>query len=246
MDADGVAVRLRHLLHTVEAFDDRRHQDDLGLLAVAALQLASGNEVEFLVGAAQLNVGFEGDRVVALRQRVEQLVQGDGLFFLETLVELVALEHLRDGEVRGEADHALEAKIVEPLGVEANFGFVAVEDAEYLFRVRLRVFLDLFPRHLLARDRAPRRIANERGEVSHEEDDGVAEILEVFQLAHQHGVTEVQIGRGGIEPGFDAERNAGLARFFQPLAEIGDADDFGRALLQQVQLLVDRKEGSHC
>jgi hypothetical protein len=94
VDADGVAVRLGHFLHAVEAFDDRRHQDDLGFLAVTALQLASGDEVELLIGTAELDVGLKRDGVVALGKRVEQLVQSDGLLFLESLVKLVALEHL--------------------------------------------------------------------------------------------------------------------------------------------------------
>ena len=187
-----------------------------GGLAVVALQLAPGDEVEFLIGAAQLDVGVERDGVVALGERVEQLVQGDGLLFLEALVELVALEHLRDGEVGGEADHALEAELVEPLGVEADLGLVAVEDAEDLVGVGFRVFVDLLAGQRLAGDVAAGGIADERGEVADEEDDLVAEILEVLELAHEHGVAEVQVGRGGIESGLDAERHAGLARFFQP------------------------------
>ena len=39
------------------------------------------------------------DRVVALRQRIQQLVHADGLLLLEALVEVLALQHLRDGEL---------------------------------------------------------------------------------------------------------------------------------------------------
>ena len=53
-------------------------------------------------------------------------------------------------------------------------------------------------------------------------------------------MAEMQVGRGGIEPSLDAERNAALTRPFEPVAKIGDTDDFGSAFLQQVQLLVDR------
>jgi len=59
------------------------------------------------------------------------------------------------------------------------------------------------------------------------------------QLAHEHGVAEVKIGGGGVESGFDAERAAGFERVFETLAEVVDADDFGGAFLEQVELLGD-------
>ena len=102
VDADGVVEGLGHLLHAVEAFEDGRHEDDLGLLAGVALQVAAAHEVELLVGAAELDVALEGDGVVALGHGVEQLVHVDGLLVLEALVEVFALEHLRDGELGGE------------------------------------------------------------------------------------------------------------------------------------------------
>ena len=172
-------------------------------------------------------------------------MEGDGLLFLEALVELVALEHLRHGEVGGEANHALEAEFVEPLGVEADFGLVAVENAEDLVSVGFRVLIDLLAGHRLAGDVAAGRIADERGEVANEEDDLMAEVLKVLELAHEHGVAEVKVGRGGIEAGLNAQRRAGLARFFEALAEIGDADDFRSAFFEQVELLIDRKKAGH-
>jgi len=66
----------------------------------------------------------------------------------------------------------------------------------------------------------------------------VAELLEVAELAHEHRVAQVEIGRGGVEAGFDAEGAAGLAAFFEALAEVGDADDFRGAFLEQVHLFV--------
>ncbi len=112
----------------------------------------------------------------------------DGLFFLEALVELLALQHLGDGEVRGEADDAFETERAQPLGVEADFCLVAVEDAEDLVGVGLRVLVDLLAGQRLARYGTAGRVADERGEVAHEEDDLMAEVLEVLELAHQHGV----------------------------------------------------------
>jgi hypothetical protein len=62
----------------------------------------------------------------------------------------------------------------------------------------------------------------------------VAELLEVAQLAQQHCVAEMQVGCSRIESGFDAERAAGFAAFFEAFAEVADADDFGGAFLEQI------------
>jgi len=73
----------------------------------------------------------------------------------------------------------------------------------------------------------------------------VAELLEVAQLAHEHGVAEVEVGGGGVKSGFDTEGAAGFERVREALAEVADADDFGGAFLEQVELLVDWWEGGH-
>ena len=51
----------------------------LRALAHHTLQLAAHQEVELLVGAAELHIGFDGHRVIGLEQGVEKLGQGDGL-----------------------------------------------------------------------------------------------------------------------------------------------------------------------
>ena len=68
-----------------------------------------------------------------------------------------------------------------------------------------------FARHRRAGDVAAGRIADQAGHVADQEDHGVAQILEVLHLAEQDGVAQVQIGRGGIEAGLDAQRAALLA-----------------------------------
>ena len=78
------------------------------------------------------------------------------------------------------------------------------------------------------------------GKVADQEDDGVAEVLKVLQLAHEHRVAEVQVGRGRVEAGFDAQWLAGEARGFEAFAQVGEADDLGRAFLEQVELVFYR------
>ena len=67
----------------------------------------------------------------------------------------------------------------------------------------------------------------------------MAEILEVLHLAQEDGVAEVEVGRGGVEAGFDAEGAALLGGVDQPLAEVFFADDLRHALAQVRELFVD-------
>ena len=115
---------------------------DLRLLAVVLLQRAAHQQVEFLVGAAELDVGLQRDGVVALHQRIQEFVQRDGLVALVALAEVVALEHARDGVARGDLDELRRAASApnqrELKSTRVRF---AVEDLEDLLLVGARVRL---------------------------------------------------------------------------------------------------------
>src|SRR2546429_5309320 len=49
-------------------------------------------QIELLIGAAQLHVRAHGDRVVALRERIEKFMDRDGLAALVALGEVIALQ----------------------------------------------------------------------------------------------------------------------------------------------------------
>jgi len=70
----------------------------------------------------------------------------------------------------------------------------------------------------------------------------VPQLLKVAQLAHQHGVAQVQVGSGGVEAGFYAEGAAGLAAVLKALSQVADADNLRRPLLEQVHLFVYRRK----
>ena len=93
-----------------------------------------------------------------------------------------------------------------------------------------------------ARDRASRGIADHAGEVADQKDDRVPEILKVFQLAQQHGVAEMQIGRGRIEAGFHAQRLVRSQRFFELGAQFGLLHNLRRAFLDVGELFVNGGE----
>jgi len=55
----------------------------------------------------------------------------------------------------------------------------------------------------------------------------------------------VQVGRGGVKAGLDAQRAASLAALFQALAQVAYADDFSRTLLKKIKLFVYRWKRAH-
>ena len=171
-------------------------------------QLAAGEQVEELVGAAELDIGLDRHRVVRLRHGIEELVQRDGLLRRVALGEVVALEDAGDGELARELEQVCEVELAEPLGVAAQLGLVGIEDLERLLDVGLRVRVDLLARERRAGRVAAGRVADERREVADDEDDGVPEVLELAQLAQRHRMTEVQVGRGRVDAELDAQRDA--------------------------------------
>jgi hypothetical protein len=86
-------------------------------------------------------------------------------------------------------------------------------------------------------------IADEAGAVSDKEDDGVTEILEVLELADEHGVAKMKIGRSGIKAGLDAQRLAAVEGLLKALAEIALTDDFDGTFAEVGELVVNGKEG---
>ena len=54
-----------------------------------ALQLAAAHEVETLVGAAEFDIGFEGDGIVSLHEGVEHFVEAYGLLGLEAALNMI-------------------------------------------------------------------------------------------------------------------------------------------------------------
>ena len=167
---------------------------------------AAHQQVELLVGAAELEVALQRHRVVALHQRIEELVHADRRAGLEALVEVVALHHPRHGVLGRQLDHAARAERVAPLAVVADLGPRRVEHQAGLRVVGLGVGLDLLARQRRPRGVASGRVADHRGEVADQEDHRVPEVLQLPHLVEHHGVAEVDVGRGRVEAELDAQR----------------------------------------
>ena len=169
-DADIVAQTLGHLLHPVEPFQDRHHQHRL-LFAhvVGPLQMASHQEVELLIGPAQLDVTLHGHTVVPLQQRIEELADGDALAAFVTLFEVVALQHPRHVVLGGQLDQSVGPQGVEPGGVEHQLRLLGVEDLEGLLLIGLGISPDRLPVQDLAGLALAGGITDHGGEISDQE-----------------------------------------------------------------------------
>ena len=179
------------------------------------LQFTPHQQVEALIGSAQLDVGLHRHRVVALNKRVEELVNGDGLIAAITLGKVVPLQHARHRLMRGEANHVGGAELVHPGRIEADLGLVRIEDLEHLILVGAGVVHDLFARQGRARGVLAARITDHAGEIADQELDPMAEFLEMPQLVDQHRVTEMKVGRGRVEARLHAQGAAALEAFDQ-------------------------------
>ena len=73
----------------------------------------------------------------------------------------------------------------------------------------------------------------------------MSEILKVLELAQEHGVSEMKIGRSRIESGFHAQRLAGRKRLLQLGAQLRLLHNFSGAFLDVGELFVNGGEGGH-
>jgi hypothetical protein len=94
------------------------------------------------------------------------------------------------------------------------------QDLADLVDVRARVRVYLLGGEHGPRRRAARGVADARRVVADDQDDGVAEILELAQLLEHDRVPEMQVARGRIQPELDAQRAAlGEPRLERALGE---------------------------
>ena len=91
----------------------------------------------------------------------------------------------------------------------------------------------------------PVGITNHSGEITDQEDHGVAQVLKMLELADEHGVSHVEIRSRGIKTGFHAHWLAGLQRVLKALAQLALVDNLRRALLDVSQLFFYRRKVWH-
>ena len=190
------------------AEQERRRQGDLGLEAVGLHDVAAREQVVELVGAAQLDVRLDRDRVVGLHERVEELGDRDRLIRRVALREVVALEQARHGGRSRQAQHRGEVELAQPFAVEAHLEprRVVVDEELRLLEVALRVRVDLLVGEHRPLGGPTRRVADPGRVVADDEHPDVAGVLERPHALERDRVTDVHLGGGDVDPELHPER----------------------------------------
>ena len=169
------------------------------------LKVAANQQVEPLVRASELHVRLDRHRVVGLEQRVQQLRDGYGLLRTEPLGEVVPCQELRHCEAPCEVDHAGQRELAEPLALPHCLRTLPVHQLEELLHVGLRVGPHLFGGEHRARGGLAAGVAYLRGPVAHNQDDLVAQLLQLAQLPQADGVAQMNVRPAGVETHLEPE-----------------------------------------
>ncbi len=173
-------------------------------LTVGALDVAAQQQIELLISAAELDVGADRDRVIALEQRIEQLEDGDRLARRVALLEIVALQDPGHGGGAQQGKQLLHPH-VQPLPVEADLEAVGIEDLQRLIGECLGVGIDLSRVENWPGAAPSARITHSGGVIADDQHDRMAEILEFAQFLQHHGEAEMDVRRGGIDAQLHAQ-----------------------------------------
>ena len=139
-------------------------------------------------------------------------MQRDRYAGLVAIVEIVALEHLRDRRLREQLHEVGEAERVEPFGVVAHLDALEIEHLAGLLAVGLHVRFDLFARELRPRHVAPARIADARRKVADDQRHAMAGLGETLKRMQHDHEAEMQVGARRIDAEFHVQRPPGLKR----------------------------------
>ena len=157
-------------------------------------------------------------------------------------MEVLSFEHLGHRKLTHEFGYLAERKLAEPFTIIVNFHLVAADYLEELFLVFLSVFKHLFVAEARAGLVAAARVTNLGGIVTHDEHDGMAQVLELAELAHHDRMTEMDIRSGGVHAHLDAERNAGIVGLLELLFKFILRHNVDNAAHQNFELFFNRAE----
>ena len=190
--------------------------------------MAASQIVKFLVGAAKLNVGLDHHRVVALQHWVHQLKDRQWLTSIIASAEGFVRQHLAQCEATHQIKRRFEIELAEPFALPANFGALAIHQAEKLFHILFGVGANVFGGQARTGFVASGWITDLRRPVAHDQHDGMPKLLEFSQFSQRHAVANRHRGTAGVYAEFQAEF---LARCkFAP--QIGFDQHFGHATSQ--------------
>ena len=237
INADVVPQAFAHLVHAIEALKERHHDNGLGSLTVFFLELSPHEQVKLLVGAAELHIRLQHDRVIPLDQRVKELMNADRQLRLIALFEVLPFKHPGHGMLGSELDQVAGGHFRHPLAIKGDPGLLGIKDPVDLGLVGLRVRRNFLLREMFSRFRLTRGVADHPGKVTDQEDDLMTELLELSHLVQEHRMPQMDIRRSRVKPGLHPERFSGRNRTLKLFQEIIFNNDLHRTAFNDIELL---------
>ncbi len=151
-------------------------------MSVLFLQLATHEQIELLIGAAQFQVRLQRHGVIALHQWIQEFMHRYRDTALEASCEVFAFHHARNRIPGRQLDHAAGAERIAPFGVVADLGFCGIEHQACLRVVGFGVLVNLFRSKRRASGVAPTGIPDHGSEIANKENDGVTNVLQLAQF----------------------------------------------------------------
>ena len=77
-DSNVIIHGFAHLIHTISSHQNGRKHCNLLFLTKIALHVASCQDIEFLFRGTQLNIALDSNRIIALQDRIHDLMHAQG------------------------------------------------------------------------------------------------------------------------------------------------------------------------
>ena len=209
-DRDVVAEGLGHLVGPIGSDEERHRHDRLRGLTRPFLEITPHEQVEQLVGAADLDVGLDGNRVGPLQQRVHELDQRYRFLIAPSTGEVLPVHQTRHGDLGRHLEHICHVHRTEPFRVATNLEVVVEQQGAHHGQTCIDVSIDFLVREALARGVLAGGVAHLCGEVSEDEDGQVPLLLESAEQIEHDGPAEGDVRCRRVDAEFDAQRPAKL------------------------------------
>ena len=136
------------------------------------------------------------------------------------LGKIIALKQACQCIARGQLDHIGSRHLVAPFGVVTDFRLFAIQNKACLIQVSLSVDFNLFARKRRTGHVATRRVTDSGREITDQENDGVAQILQLTQFIQHNRVTDMNIRSCGVQTELATQRRSRRLRASQLLLKI--------------------------
>ena len=154
------------------------------------------------------------NRIIALHERVKELVQPDWFALVVPLAEVIPGKELLNSEMTGQPDDTAKVQLPQPLVIVVDDRLLPVQHSLRLLRESTRILHCLFQALLRPGAFLVTWVANRARKGADEKYHRVAQFLKLPQLSQGNGMAQVEVAGCGIEAAIDAQRAAVFSALF--------------------------------